>query len=69
MMNQGSSKVGENEQPASAAAAAARAGLCVRVDESAWSRALDISIQGAGGPFQVRWVEGGCMSKQGEWDS
>ena len=29
------------------------AGLCVRVDDSAWSRALNIAVQGAGGPFQV----------------
>lgn len=32
---------------------ATRAALCVRVDDSAWSRPLDISLQGAGGPFQV----------------
>ncbi|CAN0372009.1 unnamed protein product, partial [Ectocarpus sp. 12 AP-2014] len=34
------------------------AGLCVRVDDSAWSRPLNIAVQGAGGPFQVpggRW--------------
>ena len=30
------------------------AGLCVRVDDSAWSRPLNIAVQGAGGPFQVR---------------
>lgn len=29
-------------------------GLCVRVDDSAWSRPLNIAVQGAGGPFQVR---------------
>lgn len=29
------------------------AGLCVRVDDSAWSRPLNIAVQGAGGPFQV----------------
>lgn len=29
------------------------AGLCVRVDDSAWSRPLKIAVQGAGGPFQV----------------
>lgn len=31
-----------------------RAGLCVSVDGSAWSRPLNIAVQGAGGPFQVR---------------
>lgn len=30
-----------------------RAGLCVRVDGSTWSRPLNIAVQGAGGPFQV----------------
>lgn len=30
-----------------------QAGLCVRVDDSAWSRPLNIAVQGAGGPFQV----------------
>lgn len=33
------------------------AGLCVRVDDSAWSRPLNIAVQGAGGPFQVRNVK------------
>lgn len=33
--------------------ALAEAGLCVRVDDSAWSRPLNIAVQGAGGPFQV----------------
>lgn len=34
-----------------------RAGVCVRVNGSAWSRPLNIAVQGAGGPFQVRGLE------------
>lgn len=43
---EGFNAMGEKGRPA-------RAGLCVRVDGSAWSRPLDIAVQGAGGPFQV----------------
>lgn len=38
------------------------AGLCVRVDDSAWSRPLNIAVQGAGGPFQVSTRGARCLS-------
>lgn len=42
------------------------AGLCIRVDDSAWSRPLNISMQGAGGPFQViHFSCGGLRCKGG----